>query len=376
MPKARGNGEGGISWREDRQCWVASVSLPDGKVKKHCAKTKRECQEWIRQMQATIRQGMPILDSRKTVAQYLSEWLVVKKTQVRERTFVRYQHLVVKHVFPVIGKKPLEKLTGQDLSMLYLQKQEDGLAPRTVVHIHRVLHTAFADAVMQGVLGRSPADLVRPPKAPQPEIRFLNADEAKQFLKAAQGDRLEALYVLALTTGMRQEELLGLKWDVVDLDGASLEVRRTLFWMTGRGPVWGEPKSDTSKRKISLAPTAVAALRRHKEKQAQERAASKRWQDQGIVFCNTRGGPIEAANLLYRNYYPLLTKAKLPRMRFHDLRHSTASLLLALNESPKVVQELLGHSSIRLTLDVYSHAMPTLQQAAVNRLGGLLDAGG
>ena len=382
MPKARGNGEGGVYWREDRKCYVGSVTLPNGKVKKHCAQTKKECQEWIRQTKASIQQGMPVMDSRKTVRQYLTDWLQVKRTQVRERTCVRYEHLIVKHVLPTLGSKPLEKLTGQDLNVLYLEKMQDipdpekrdrKLAPQTVVHIHRVLHAAFADAVMHGVLGRNPADLVKPPKVPAPERWFLKPDEAKQLLKAAEGDRLEALYMLALTTGMRQEELLGLKWDAVDLDGGFLEVRRTLFWMAGRGPVWGEPKSDTSRRRVSLAPVAVAALRSHEERQAKERAAMKRWEEKGLVFCNTLGGPIEAANLLYRNFRPLLVKAKLPRMRFHDLRHSTASLLLSLNESPKVVQELLGHSSIRLTLDVYSHAMPTLQQAAVNRLGGLLD---
>lgn len=182
--------------------------------------------------------------------------------------------------------------------------------------------------------------------------------------------------IYAGTRKEAQEEMLGLKWDCVDLDAGTLAIRRTVFTLPGQGFVWSEPKSASSNRRITLTPLAVSAMRAHRVRQLEARLLSgAAWDDQDLVFPNTCGGPINVTNLTRRSFKPLLEKAGVPKVRFHDLRHSAASLLLSQGAHPKVVQELLGHSAIGITIDTYSHAMPTLQQEAVNKLGALLDTG-
>jgi integrase len=193
------------------------------------------------------------------------------------------------------------------------------------------------------------------------------------ILDAAKGDPFEALYVLALTTGMRQGELLGLKWEDIDLAMRTLQVKRTIARLVGKGFITAEPKTTKSRRRIQLTKTAIEALRQHRTRQREAKlAAGSAWNEQGWVFCNAIGGPVEVGNMIRRSFRPILVKAELPIIRFHDLRHSAASLLLALGVHAKIVQELLGHSQISLTLDTYSHVLPSLQEEAVNRLDELL----
>jgi len=216
-------------------------------------------------------------------------------------------------------------------------------------------------------------DAVDPPKVVRTEILALNADEARRLLNAASDDSLEALYVLALTTGMRQGELLGLKWQDIDLENGALQVRRIIGQVRGQGFVESEPKSAKGRRHIVLAPSAVAALRRQWDRQFTERLEAGALPGTvNLVFCNGLGRPIEPQNLLYRSFRNVLKRAGLPRIRFHDLRHSAASLLLSMGTHPKVVQELLGHSQISLTVDTYSHVLPGLQRQAVDDSGALL----
>ena len=204
-------------------------------------------------------------------------------------------------------------------------------------------------------------------------MRALSGDQAQQFLEAAQGDPLEALYVLGLTTGMRQGELLGLKWEDLDLAMGTLQVRRTIARLVGKGFTTSEPKTARSRRKIHLTKLAIDALKRHRIRQNEARlAAGPTWNEQGWVFCSEVGGPIEVSNMIRRSFRPILVKAGLPVMRFHELRRSAASLLLSMGVHPKIVQELPGHSSVSTTLDIYSHTLPSLQEEAVSRLNTLL----
>ena len=199
----------------------------------------------------------------------------------------------------------------------------------------------------------------------------LTAFQAKQFLAVVRDDQLEALYVLAIMTGMRQGELLGLHWLEVDLDKETLHVRSQLK----RGGVLGSPKTDSSRRQINLPAIAIEALRRQRIRQLHERfAAGASWAESDLVFTNSVGNPINPSNLRSRSFIPLLKRARLPVIRFHELRHSTATLLLSLGCNPKVVQELLGHSQIGVTMDVYSHALPTMQKDAMSALNRLLSA--
>lgn len=232
---------------------------------------------------------------------------------------------------------------------------------------------AIGDALRWQLVVRNVCDAVDPPRVPKKEMQALTGEQAQQFLEAAQGDSLEALYVLALTTGMRRGELLGLKWTDLDLALGILQVKRTMSRLANKGFTVSEPKTAKSRRKIHLTQLAIEALKRHRIRQNEARlAAGPAWDEQGWVFCNTIGRPLEAGNMLRRSFRPILIKAGLPMIRFHDLRHSAASLLLSLGVHAKIVQELLGHSQIGLTLDTYSHVLPSLQEEAVSRLNTLL----
>jgi Site-specific recombinase XerD len=198
-------------------------------------------------------------------------------------------------------------------------------------------------------------------------------EQTRLLLTAAKGDELEALYVLALTTGMRRGELLALKWEDIDFKQELLQVKRTIAHIPHQGFVTAEPKTVKSRRSISLTTLAIEALKQHRIKQTEQRLkAGHAWTDQNWIFCKPDGTPIEPSTMLRYSFYPLLLKAGVPKIRFHDLRHSTATLLLSQGVHPKVVQELLGHSQISMTLDTYSHVLPSLQKEATSQLNTLL----
>jgi integrase len=219
--------------------------------------------------------------------------------------------------------------------------------------------------------------LVDPPRVDRHEFRALTPPEARRLLAGLRGDRLAALYVLALTTGMRQGELLALRWTDLDLPARRLAVRGSLHRDPGGGWTITEPKTDRSRRQVVLAPMAVAALQRHRLRQNEERLnAGDLWEDNNLVFANQVGRPLSSQNLVQRHFHPLLERLSLPRIRFHDLRHTAATLLLAEGVHPKIVSEMLGHTEIGITLDLYSHVTPAMHESASGALGRLLDQRG
>jgi integrase len=369
----RANQEGSVYKRKDGR-WVASIVLENGKRKSVYCKTQQEAIKAVRKANQDKDQGLLLPGEDQTLGTFLTTWLQdTVKNKVRPRTYERYRELIELHVVPMLGKIQLQKVSPQHLQKLYNQKLEEGYAPQTVKHIHRVLHRALGDAMRWQLIVRNVCDAVDPPRVPKKEMQALTGEQAQQFLEAAAGDPLEALYVLALTTGMRQGELLGLKWADVDLALGTVQVRRTITRLTKKGFTVSEPKTAKSRRKIHLTRLAIEALKRHRIRQNEAKlAAGSAWDEQGWVFCNTIGKPIEVGNMIRRSFRLILTKAGLPIIRFHDLRHSAASLLLSLGVHAKIVQELLGHSQISLTLDTYSHVLPSLQEDAVNRLNTLL----
>jgi integrase len=253
---------------------------------------------------------------------------------------------------------------GEAFGKTVARKLDEGLAPKSVKHVHTTLHRALGQAVRWGLVPRNVAAAVDPPRVRTPEMRPLSPTQARTLLAAAEGNRLTALYVLAVTTGMRQGELLGLGWEDVDLDAGTVRVRRTLTLARG-GPRLTEPKTRRSRRQIRLTASAVDALDRNRERQEAEGAAKgDGWNDQGLVFRTRRGTPIRRDNLHSKSWKPLLRRAGLPDVRFHDLRHTCATLLLTKGVHPKIVSEMLGHSSIAITLDTYSHVIPGLGEAA------------
>jgi integrase len=369
----RANQEGSVYKRKDGR-WVASIVLENGKRKSIYCKTQQEAIKAVRKANQDKDQGVLLSGEDQTLDTFLTSWLQdTIKNKVRARTHERYCELLQLHVLPILGKVQLQKLLPQHLQKLYNQKLEEGYAPQTVKHIHRVLHRALGDALRWQLVVRNVCDAVDPPRVPKKEMQALTGEQALQFLEAAAGDPLEALYVLALTTGMRQGELLGLKWEDLDLALGTVQVRRTITRLTKKGFTVSEPKTAKSRRKIHLTRLAIEALKRHRIRQNEAKlAAGPAWDEQGWVFCNKVGRPIEVGNMIRRSFRLILTKAGLPIIRFHDLRHSAASLLLSLGVHAKIVQELLGHSQISLTLDTYSHVLPSLQEEAVNRLNTLL----
>jgi integrase len=368
----RGNGLGSITHRADGRI-VVRVTLPDGGRISRYAKTQTEAEKLLRTLLVERDRGQLVAAPNQTLADYLAAWLrdVVTPT-VRESTAARYGQIVRHHLAPSLGRHRLDRLTAPVVAAHY-RKLGESLSPAMVGAVHQVLHRALEHAVRWELVPRNVCDLVDPPRAVSPEMRALSPVEARRLLEAATGDPLEALYVLALTTGMRQGELLGLRWADLDLDSGVLDVRRTLSRVQGAGFVESAPKTAKGRRTIALTPLAVDALGRHRVAQAEARLlAGDSWADRDLVFCTRGGTPIEAQNLRARSFAPLLSAAGLPAIRFHDLRHSAASLLLELGTHPKIVQELLGHANVNITLNTYSHARPTLQVDAVNRLGDLL----
>ncbi|GER88990.1 site-specific integrase [Dictyobacter vulcani] len=368
----RANGEGTVYQRKDGR-WVATISLDNGQRKYSYFATQKEAVKAIREAHKLRDQGIILAGKDQTVAFFLETWLQdTAQPRLRPKTYIRYRQYVYRQIIPALGNIKLQQLMPQHLQKLYNGELRKGYSPQTVKHVHRVLHRALHDALRWGLVARNVCDAVDAPRVPRKEMQVLNAEQAKHFLYTAQGDPLEALYVLALTTGMRQGELLGLKWEDLSFETKRLQVKRTIARIGKQGFVVDEPKTVKSRRNISLTDLALESLKRHKVRQHELRLkAGADWMEQGWVFCNQRGKPWETGNLLRRSFKPLLNKAGLPDIRFHDLRHSAATLLLTMDVHPKIVQELLGHSNISMTLDTYSHVLPSLQEQAVTRLNSL-----
>jgi integrase len=310
-----------------------------------------------------------------TLGEYLDRWLsdAVRGT-VRESTYSRDKYLVTNHVKPSIGRVKLKNLNARLLQSLYRERLDSGLSGSTVQKIHHVLHKALTQAMRWELIPRNPADSVKAPTPTPKEMHPLSVLEARQLLEAARGDRLEALYVLAIHTGMRRGELLALKWADVDLDLATVRVRRTLTrGEDGRGYVVGAATKSGKGRHVRLTPSAVEALKRHRARQAKENLkVGGLYRDQDLVFAGEGGNPINPSNLRNRSFKPLLERAGLPRITFHDLRHTCASLLFQRNVHPKFVQELLGHASVAITLDTYSHMLPGMGSEAADAIESAL----
>lgn len=375
MAGRRGHNEGSIHQRKDGR-WVASIDLgwENGKRKrKHLfADTRKEVAEKLKVVLRDRQMGLPVAVERQTLAYYLERWLTdsVKRT-VRPKTYDSYRQVVRLYIVPALGRVQLAQITPQQIEGMLNRLLERGLSPRTVQYCHSVLRRALGQALRWDMVPRNVAKLVDPPRAVRPEVRILTPEESRQFLKSVKGDRLEALYSVAMALGLRQGEALGLRWSDIDLEKGSLSVRVALQRIGGKLQLV-EPKSRSSRRTIMLPQVAVTALRTHRVRQKEDRLlAGSRWVDSGMVFTSTIGTPLEP-RAAYGRFQEALKRAGIEHIRFHDMRHTCASLLLAQNVHPRVVMAILGHSQISLCMDTYSHVIPSLQSDAAALMDDIL----
>src|SRR5215212_7338042 len=369
--KGRANGDGDAFPRKNKVGKITSYRGayvgPDGKRRYVSGKTKEEARRALRQARANTDQGLFFDADNLKVGEFLDRWLADSVSDtVKATTFERYEQITRLHLKPALGRVRLKALTPAHVRGLYREKLEAGSSARTVRYIHTTLHKALKQAVLDGLIPRNATEAVKPPQPTREEMHPLTPEQAKLLLQVAHesGDRLDALYVLAIHTGLRQGELLGLKWDDVDLDEGSLQVRRTLT-ITKDGPVFTSPKTSGSRRSVKLTSNAIEVLKRHLERQLGEiDKVGSLWSENGLIFASETGEPLNRHNLIRRSFKPLLKQAGLPQIRFHDLRHTCATLLLIRNVNPKIVSEMLGHSTIAITLDTYSHVLPNMRNQA------------
>lgn len=307
-----------------------------------------------------------------TLGQYLDMWLErIAKPRVRAQTFKGYEVNIRVHLKPALGKMPLDKIQAMHVQDLIDRKLREGMAPKSVRYMHGILRNALNRAIRWNYIQRNPAAHVDGPREQPKEIQPFTREEAQRFLRAIKGDRLEALYTVALTMGLRQGEALGLRWRDLDLQLGDIRVSKQLQRVDHRYELV-EPKTMRSRRHLAIPPAILQSLRTHKERQEGEReAAGKRWHDSDLVFCRPDGYPLSGSVVTHR-FQELLDQADLPRRRFHDLRHSCATLLLAQGVSPRVVMDVLGHSQISLTMNTYAHVLPELRRDAADRMSDLL----
>jgi len=363
------NGAGSITRRKSDGLYMGryTVQTDTGPKRKTLyRKSYEECRIALTKAMADADRGLVYDDEGLTLSMYMTRWLEDSvKDSVKTHTYNSYEQITRIHIIPAIGGVKLKNLKPAHLQGLYRAKLDGGLSPRTVQYIHTTVHRALKIAVRWELIPRNVADAVQPPRIQRKEMRCFNKDEAKKLLETAKGERYEAVYVLAVHSGLRKGEILGLSWDAVNFDKGTLQVRRTLAHDSNGNPVFSTPKTSKSRRTIHLSRTVLSALSRHRKRQNQERLrAGTDWHDYGIVFATEMGTPVHASHLHDRSWKPLLRHGGLPDIRFHDLRHTCATLLLGAGVHVKIVSELLGHASIAITLDTYSHVLPSMGDTA------------
>src|SRR5215216_3058400 len=348
--KSRANGDGDVFPRKNKAGKITSYRGayvgPDGKRRHVSGKTKEEARKALREARSGADHGLVFDAARLTVAEYLDRWFKDSvQGSVRRSTYESYRRQARRYITPAVGRVRLKALTPVHVQGLYREMQERGLSARTVEYTH---------AVLWSMVPRNVCDAVDVPQVRREEMHPLTPEQARRFLDAARGERLEALYVVAVHAGLRPGELLALGWEDVDLDRGVLHVHRALS-----DGEFTTPKTKRSRRRIDLSAGSIAALKKHRIRQLEERIArAGLWQDHGLVFPSSVGTPLSHRNVV-RSFKAVLRRAGLPAaIRLYDLRHTCATLLLCRNIHPKYVQELLGHASIAQTLDTYSNVLP------------------
>lgn len=371
--KRRGHNEGSVYYVEDRERWVAEISIGPGKRKKFYCKTKQEALRKKNEALRELEQGTLATGAQQKLKDYLEDWIEnVHRDKLRISTYVKYKKLI-KYIINDLGDVWLQKLTPDQVRRFYTRigkkggSSEKGLSSKTIHEIHGVLHLALKNAMRWGYVSRNVCDLVEPPRIVSREVTPLTLEQAQALLKSVREHRLEVLLTMAVVTGMRRGELLALRWSNIDLNRKTLLVLHTVDYIPKYGYVETEPKTVAGKRLINLPFFLIDMLIQHRTKQLkQQLKQGEHWEDRDLVFSDIHGGYFNP-NYLLRMFKKVLQQAGIPHMHFHDLRHSAATILLSMGVNMKVIQELLGHSDISITLGRYSHLLPSMQKDVVDK---------
>lgn len=372
----RGNDEGSI-WKRSDGRWSGSYFVPTatgGRKRRYVYGSSRdEVHGKLVDLMAQVQRGLPVADTSDSVSSYLTTWLdEVAAKRVRTNTLTGYRTNVDRHIAPRIGRKKLGKLTARDVRLMLDDCRRSGLSERSVRYIHATLRVALEDAMREDLVPRNVAKLVRLSTPERAETRALSATEGKTLLRSTKDDRLFAALVLLLLLGLRRSEVLGLRWQDVDLDAGHLRVRQGLHWLGGKIQ-YLPPKTRRSRRTVPLPTLCVDALRDHRKRQDEERRHSLHpWPKSDLVFVTVVGTPVDPNNFS-RTFQRWCREAKVPAVRLHDLRHTCVSLLMVLGVHPRVVMEIVGHAALEMTMNVYGHVALDDQRAALDRLNDLLD---
>ena len=375
----RANGEGSVYRRADGR-WTAAhyVLLPNGgRVRRAVyGKTRKEAADKLADLIAKTSAGVPLATRSWTVAGYAAHWLEdVVRPRLKPASFMSYRETLRLHILPTLGRLKVQALRPDQVRALLAHKTTAGLSPRSVQIVHGTLRTMLGEAVREEIIVRNAAALVRPPSISREEVTPWSPEDASQFLTASVTHRLYALFAVGVAIGLRRGELLALRWADVDLDERVVRVRQTVQRLPDVGLIFGTPKTGKSRRTVPLPARSIKVLRSHRARQAAEALAlGPAWTDSGLVFTSTVGTVIEPRNLS-RLFDQLILAADVRRIRFHDLRHTCASLLLAQGVPPRVVMDVLGHSQLAITMDLYSHVMPTALREAADAIDRALGQG-
>jgi|SRR5271157_3100621 len=367
MATRRGKHEGSI-YLMSNGTWRAQVTI--GKKRIGCiAKSKAECRDWVRERLNEIDKGMTFERHNITLAEYLKGWMSEKKNAVRIKTGFQYQRLINLYIEPNIGNIKLKDLNLHIVGHFYESLKERGVGVSNIRYSHRVLHCALEQALKDGLIIRNPSHGATVPRAIHKEMKILNDEQVNLFLVAASGSRYQALYHLAVTTGMRISELRGLCWSDIDWIKSTIKVNRQIQDIPGKGTMSGAPKTYSGIRTILLGETSLNMLREQNQRiEAEASRAGDSWKHNDLIFPSNMGTPFSDANVR-KDFVAVLKAANIPRIRFHDLRHTAASLMLNHGVPALVVSKILGHSSPSVTLNIYAHSTIDMQSIAA----GIMD---
>jgi len=328
----------------------------------------------LRELLSAVDDGSHVDKSKETVKDFSTRWMATYvATNCTLRTAIGYRENIERYVLKSIGRTAVQNLSGSQIQAIYAELLERGLSHTTVLHVHRVLKEMLAHAVKWGVIAKNPADGATPPKREKKQMDMWDLPDIKRFLDESQGTRYGHIFEFAISTGMRRSEICGLKWNAVDLVSGRLEVVATLQQIRGHGLVTGAPKTERSRRNIALAPATVELLHGvHGAQILAKAAAGPVWKEEGYVFTQADGSPVLPGTLT-ENFRSLVRELEMPPLNLHGLRHAFATLALMTGIPAKVVSEHLGHSSVTITLDTYSHVLPDMQDELANAVANLLN---